>query len=77
MADVSWWPKQSTWLASGAHVGYWSSANESFFVRRLDQIRQGKAKPHTATEWRTRLKFQKATTRLLLTSNGDFASQLL
>ncbi|KIM50349.1 hypothetical protein SCLCIDRAFT_70916, partial [Scleroderma citrinum Foug A] len=38
-ADVSWWPKQSTWEGSGLDVGYWSSDDEAWYQKRLELIR--------------------------------------
>jgi hypothetical protein len=38
-ADVSWWPKQSTWEGCGLSVKYWSSDDEVWFQKRLETIR--------------------------------------
>lgn len=67
-ADVSWWPKQSTWLSSGANVGYWSSSNEEWFQNRLSKIRQGlgTGKPLNAKEWRDALRYDKVTRKLMV-----------
>ncbi|KIP01510.1 hypothetical protein PHLGIDRAFT_55462, partial [Phlebiopsis gigantea 11061_1 CR5-6] len=65
-SDVSWWPKQSTWLSSGANVGYWSSSNEEWFQNRLSKIRQGLGKPLNAKEWRDALRYDKATRKLMV-----------
>ncbi|KIM61759.1 hypothetical protein SCLCIDRAFT_25569 [Scleroderma citrinum Foug A] len=67
IADVSWWPKQSTWEGSGLDVGYWSSDDEAWYQKRLELIRNcGTDSQHlcmNATQWRNTLKYYKETTR--------------
>ena len=55
--DISWWPKPSAWLGSGLNVGYWSKDCESWFRKRLGDIKAGKAILRTQSQWRHSLKF--------------------
>jgi hypothetical protein len=52
----SWWPKQSTWLASSRYIGYWNESCEEWYRNHLKKILNGTAKPKTATEWRQELR---------------------
>lgn len=56
-ADLSWWPKQSTFLSSGLWPGYWSSKAEKWFKERRAAIEEGKAEPKTASQWRKVIKY--------------------
>jgi hypothetical protein len=64
-SDSSWWPKHSTWIASGLEVGYWSSSCETWYINRLQEIRNGKARLKKASEWTKSIKFMKQRTSLL------------
>ncbi|KAG2062975.1 hypothetical protein BDR04DRAFT_944128, partial [Suillus decipiens] len=41
LEKVSWWPRPQSWVTSGLNVGFWSSTCESWFKRRLENIRAG------------------------------------
>ena len=75
--DYSWWPKQSTWFDSGAYVGYWSSANEEWFQKRLQIIRDNKASPMNAREWRDNLRYQRPTTQAVLSKVEELCRNVL
>ncbi|KAH0825659.1 hypothetical protein J3R83DRAFT_11747 [Lanmaoa asiatica] len=79
-SDVSWWPKQSTWEVCGLNVGYWSADDEVWFQKHLEDIRnyRGAGPPpyHSAAEWRNRLKYHKAT-RKVVASTRDAAGKWL
>ncbi|KAK7677675.1 hypothetical protein QCA50_019366 [Cerrena zonata] len=57
-ADVSWWPKQSTWNASGFNCGHWTTQCEEWFRRRRDAIVKGEAAPRKTKEWHGALKLR-------------------
>ncbi|KAK7689209.1 hypothetical protein QCA50_007900 [Cerrena zonata] len=61
-ADVSWWPKSATWQASGLGIEHWTIQCEIWFTNRLQQIREGKAKPYKVKEWQRNLKFNRKLT---------------
>jgi len=65
-ADVSWWPKQSIWEASGLNVGYWSTDDEVWYQKHLQKICEydGTGPPpyRTSSDWRKALKYCKDTT---------------
>jgi hypothetical protein len=42
-SEMSWWPKPSAWDNGGLNVGFWSPNCESWYQRRLQSIREGKA----------------------------------
>lgn len=44
-------------------VGYWSSGNEAWFQKRIDDILHHQAQPVTAKRWKERLKFHAKDTR--------------
>ncbi|KAH0825654.1 hypothetical protein J3R83DRAFT_8830 [Lanmaoa asiatica] len=70
--DLSWWPKQSTWVGSNVDVGYWSPENEVWFRARLAKICAGEAQPQSATRWVNALKKHKHTSRIV--QNYRFAA---
>ncbi|KIM85942.1 hypothetical protein PILCRDRAFT_86667 [Piloderma croceum F 1598] len=76
-SDSSWWPKQSVWMTSGLHIGYWSVACETWFQKRLEAIRNGTATLRTAAEWRSSLKFWRATAPFISHSKRAAAAYLL
>ncbi|RPD52746.1 hypothetical protein L227DRAFT_469065, partial [Lentinus tigrinus ALCF2SS1-6] len=49
--DLSWWPKASTWCNSGMNTGIWNPWNEGWFSKRLQLIREGKARPLRPGTW--------------------------
>ncbi|KAI0080938.1 hypothetical protein K474DRAFT_1572118, partial [Panus rudis PR-1116 ss-1] len=51
-AEHCWWPKHSTWIASGLNVGYWNRDCELWFQYRVESIKRGNAQPRTSSEWR-------------------------
>jgi hypothetical protein len=65
-SDVSWWPKQSTFLKSGLYVGYWSAWCEKWFQERLQEIKSGKAKPMDPKQWKAVLKLVSRETKLIM-----------
>ncbi|KZP03179.1 hypothetical protein FIBSPDRAFT_769321 [Athelia psychrophila] len=56
-ADLSWWPKQSTWLGSSMDTGYWAPECEEWYQKRRALIRSGdpRGDPKTAENWRQAL----------------------
>jgi len=50
-SDLSWWPKQSTFLKSGLWAGYWSRSCEDWFLRRNADIASGNADLKTSGQW--------------------------
>ena len=65
---LSWWPLHSTWMSnsSGFSLGWWTTENEMWFQKHLQQIRTGAqaAQPLSASNWQSILKGQKSTLRL-------------
>lgn len=70
---VSWWPKHSQWSKSGHCVGIWTSDCETWFTRRLQEIREGKTTPRTSVQWRNALNFNKKAPKLM--KNNEVASK--
>ena len=64
-ADLSWWPKQSTWVGSNFNVGYWTPDNEVWFRTHLEKIRAGEVQPQSARHWANALKKYKFTVKIL------------
>ena len=52
----SWWPRDSTWMASSLNNNFWTWDNETWFQKRLQEILDGKAEVKTAGQWRASLK---------------------
>ncbi|KAH0825657.1 hypothetical protein J3R83DRAFT_11699 [Lanmaoa asiatica] len=75
-ADVSWWPKQSIWLASGLSISYWSADDEAWYQKHLRRIRTydgtGTVPYRTSSEWRNALKYHKDATR----KSRDYATRI-
>lgn len=57
--DLSWWPKVTTWEASGINVGCWTPLCEHWFKKCADALRSGKARPYTSTQWGKNLRYEK------------------
>ncbi|KAG2342304.1 hypothetical protein BDR05DRAFT_886433 [Suillus weaverae] len=73
---VSWWPRPQAWAALGLNVGFWSSRCESWFLSRLENIRQGVSReqhqstndangPMTGKQWKGSLKFNPGTNKMM------------
>lgn len=75
--DYSWWPKQSTWEASGLNVGYWSSGAEDWYKRRLHAIRNNVQPPYNASKWASNLKFLKGDLAKITHTLEDLTSSRL
>ncbi len=58
-SDASWWPKSQVWDQSGCCVGYWTPANEDWFLKRLKAIREGRATLMNSNHWRKHLKIER------------------
>ncbi|KAK7681744.1 hypothetical protein QCA50_015091 [Cerrena zonata] len=54
--DVSWWPKENTWNASGFNCGHWTTQCEEWYRRRCEAIAAGVAFPRKPKEWQSALK---------------------
>jgi hypothetical protein len=65
MADMSWWPKHSTWERSGLNWGHWTRSDEEWFQGRLKLIRTGQAELRSSLQWKRALKYQKKTPKLV------------
>ena len=64
-ADLSWWPKQLTWVGSNFDVGYWMPDNEVWFLTYLGKIRVGEVQPQNACRWTNALKKYKFTAKIV------------
>ena len=51
-AQMSWWPKASTWDTGTWEQGYWTSFCEQWFQKRLDRIRSHEVGIKGARAWR-------------------------
>jgi hypothetical protein len=63
-ADLSWWPKASTFAASGLYAGYWTPNCEYWFQKRMSEIADGTATLIKATEWTNKLKLHRPVRKL-------------
>lgn len=75
-ADLSWWPKASTFTASGLYPGYWTHSCEYWFQQRLCAISNGSAVLYNASEWANRLTLHKPI-RKLVANNRAAAKSFL
>lgn len=75
-ADLSWWPKASTFAASGLYAGYWTPNCEYWFQKRLSEIANGTATLIKATEWTAKLKLHRPV-RKLAAANSKVAQNFL
>jgi len=63
--DLSWWPKQVTWVGSNFNVGYWAPDNEVWFHTHLAKIWVGEVQPQNACHWTNALKKFKITAKIV------------
>ncbi|KJA19399.1 hypothetical protein HYPSUDRAFT_143837 [Hypholoma sublateritium FD-334 SS-4] len=63
----SWFPPPSAWIKNGAGYRWleWTECSEKFFVKLLQDIRKGQARPLSVVDWRSRLRGLKLTRDLL------------
>lgn len=73
---MSWWPRHDTWTDGHMNLNYWTSGTESWFLLRLQEIDNGTASPHSASQWKQSIKSQKAT-GVLRTNYEKIADSLL
>ncbi|KAK7463599.1 hypothetical protein VKT23_005542 [Stygiomarasmius scandens] len=76
-ADLSWWPKPSAWSVGNRNFGYWTPDCEKFYQDRLREIRLGKARPRSATEWHQTLERSALSVSAFHGSLDHAAMQLL
>jgi hypothetical protein len=57
-------------------VGYWSAACESWFQRRIKDIRNGTAELRSATQWKSSMNLNKKQSKLAA-ANEQFAARWL
>lgn len=63
-ADCSWWPKHSTWEATGVSANYWATDCEDWYQKRKSSFTSGKFEVHSAAAWRAKLKYQPDTQKM-------------
>jgi hypothetical protein len=64
-------------MSSCQYVGYWTQVNEDWFQKRLQAIRDGKAFPMTATEWKKALRVGAHETVNVVRNNERAAAKFL
>jgi hypothetical protein len=52
-------------MSRGLDVGYWTSGCEAWFQKRLASIKSNNAQPFTAAQWKSNLKFNTRTPKLV------------
>lgn len=65
VAEMSWWPKPNAWEKSGLNVGYWSADCESWYQRRLENIRTSKVELRSGGGWKQAMRLQKKARHLV------------
>jgi len=74
-SHLSWWPRQSPWLKSGLNWGFWTANDETWFQKRLQDIRAGKASALSSTEWNSgTIKMSKETAKAVRSNQVDAAN---
>jgi hypothetical protein len=63
-SDLSWWPKQSTFVRSGLWPGYWSRSCEDWYQRRHNDIVSGRADLKTGAQWQKAMVLYQKVTKL-------------
>ena len=76
-ADVSWWPKQSTFMVLGLNIGYWSPDCEAWFQYHVRTISDGTAAVKNACVWSQVMKFEKPRVLKLVQNQETITSCLL
>ena len=76
-ADISWWPTQSTFMASGLNVGYWSPDCEAWFQSRAKEIKEGTASVKNTGQWAATMKFKKPRTLRFVSNQELIATNFL
>lgn len=63
-SDLSWWPKQSTFIRSGLWPGYWSRSCEDWYQHRHNDIVSGKTDLKTSAQWQKAMVLYQMITKL-------------
>lgn len=71
-SSMSWWPTDNLWQYCAQHTR-WTEKVENWYSSRLQQIREGKARPLNAREWKTQICGSSALRRIdkLVTKASD------
>lgn len=77
ISEQSWWPKQSTFLASGLYQGHWTTECEVWYQERLEAIQDGRATLHTARDWRVMLRGSKSRVGKYIATGQSLASHFI
>lgn len=64
-SECSWWPTLNKYEDSGLNLGVWTPRCEEWFQRRRALLLTEIGLPHTASKWRTLLRGEAETKRLL------------
>ncbi|RDB15043.1 hypothetical protein Hypma_005468 [Hypsizygus marmoreus] len=73
----SFWPKHATWMTTGIAGDQWNPAAEYFYRARLTNFAEKKFDLRSATEWKEKYKYARATTNRVLEGSERLASQFL
>ena len=88
-ADISWWPKQLTFMVLGLNIGFWLPDCELWFQSQAQEILQKISTVKSARAWTVALKYGKPrmlklnnnqvaiASRFLLASESNFLPQLI
>ena len=60
---MSWWPTDSAWQQFAQHTR-WTEKMDEWFVKRLENIRQGQVGPLNAERWRSQIRGSSALRRI-------------
>ena len=78
ISHSSWWPKNTAWHHNMVYSGdQWSSAAEEFYQKRLKDFSNGTFTMHTATEWKERHKFHRASTKRIIEGSERLAAEFI
>lgn len=76
-ANISWWPKQSTWETSGFFGDQWSPVAEAFYQSRNRDLKGSKLELRRATKWRSDIRFHVGKTKLFIDASERLAAEFL
>ncbi|KAK7433537.1 hypothetical protein VKT23_019846 [Stygiomarasmius scandens] len=77
VSDMSWWPKPVSWAKGNRNFGFWSADDEKFYQERLTEIRNGTARPKTASQWYKMLHGKSDVTAAFYRRIEEVSGQLL
>lgn len=76
-SQMSWWPKQGSFLGTGYASDQWLPRSEEWYQKRLSELRSGKFMLQAATKWEQNNRVNNAQVSQLCQSSERMAAEFI